>query len=443
MSLLFVDTSLQRSVDVELRKIFCKRQVFAMSMAAVIERRTAEAPARSKAGRIAHVDIIGDLDQVEAIWRALESERQLATPYQRFDFLSAWQWQVGKHQAGRHQAGSRSDATPFIVIASDAERKPLLLLPLALRHKYGVRIASFMGGKHTTFNMGLWDREFAREATSADLDALLSRLREHHAADVLALTQQPERWQDVANPLSLLPHQPSVNACPLLAMAPGGEPASRISNSFRKRLKGKERKLQALPGYRYYVAGTDGEIIALLDWFFRIKPLRMAEQKLPDVFAEPGVEDFIRSACMAALPGGGHAIDIHALACDEEIIALFAGVADGHRFSMMFNTYTMSEHSRYSPGLILMRNIIDHYASCGYRALDLGIGSDDYKRMFCKSDEPIFDSFIALSPRGRFAATVMSTVNHGKRQVKQNDTLLRLAQRLRRALNGGSRPPPD
>ena len=100
----------------------------------------------------------------------------------------------------------------------------------------------------------------------------------------------------------------------------------------------------------------------------------MAEQKLPNVFADPGVEDFIRDACMAPLAGGGHAIDIHALECDDEVIAIFAGVADGHRFSMMFNTYTLSENSQYSPGLILMRDIIDHYAEHGYRALDLGIG---------------------------------------------------------------------
>ena len=88
----------------------------------------------------------------------------------------------------------------------------------------------------------------------------------------------------------------------------------------------------------------------------------MAEQKLPNVFAEPGVEDFIRDACLAPLAGGGHAIDIHALECDAEVIAIFAGVADGHRFSMMFNTYTMSESAQYSPGLILMRDIVDHYA---------------------------------------------------------------------------------
>ncbi len=220
-----------------------------------------------------------------------------------------------------------------------------------------------MGGKHTTFNMPLWDRDFVAE--DVDLDALVTGLREHGVADVLALTQQPLRWRGLTNPMAILPHQASVNACPTLTMTPEAPPA--ISGSFRKRLKGKERKLQALPGYRYHVATSDADIRRLLDWFFRVKPVRMAEQKLPNVFADPGVESFVRAACMTRLAGGNRIIDIHALECDEEIIALFAGVADGHRFSMMFNTYTMSEHSRHSPGLILMRNIIDHYSVRGYR----------------------------------------------------------------------------
>jgi CelD/BcsL family acetyltransferase involved in cellulose biosynthesis len=183
------------------------------------------------------------------------------------------------------------------------------------------------------------------------------------------------------------------------------------------------------------VAVTDTEIKRLLDAFFRIKPLRMAEQKLPNVFAEPGIEEFIRGVCLAPLAGGDHVIDIHALECDDEVIAVFAGVADGHRFSMMFNTYTMSENSRYSPGLILMRNIVDHYAGHGYRALDLGIGSDNYKRLFCKSDEPIFDSFIPLSGRGKLAASAISGINRAKRLVKHNQALFQMAQKLRSAFH--------
>jgi len=395
-----------------------------MTMAAAIEGRTAQTPAWSKPGRVAAVDVFADFGQVEAIWRELEERQQSHTPYQRFDVLAAWQRQVGE----------RDGVRPFIVIASDAERRPLLLLPLALGRRHGINIANFMGGKHSTFNMALWNGEFAASAIRSDMEALISMVAQHGEADVLALHQQPLRWRNQPNPMALLPHQPSANDCPLLTMEPGAAPAALISNSFRRRLKGKERKLQSLPGFRSHLASTDADIAQLLDWFFRIKPLRMAEQKLPNVFADPGVEDFIRAACATPLKCGGRAIDIHALECDEEVIAIFAGVADGHRFSMMFNTYTTSGNSKYSPGLILMRDIIDHYAAKNYRALDLGIGSDDYKRLFCKDDEAIFDSFLPLSARGKMAAAAMSAVNRAKRLVKHNPALFEMSQKLRSAL---------
>lgn len=391
-------------------------------MAAAIEGQRADAPAWSTASRIAGVDIIHDLTAAETIWRGFETSRQSFTPYQRFDFLAAWQRQVGEREGLR----------PFIVVAHDGERQPLMLLPLAIEQRWGARCASFMGGKHATFNMALSDKDFAANATAADMAALVASIAERSRVDALALHQQPKRWQDLPNPLALLPHQPSVNDCPLLMMEPGMAPAALISNSFRSRLKGKARKLQALPGYRYHIATESADISRLLDWFFRVKPERMAEQKLPNVFAEPGIEQFIRSACLTLLADSDrHVIDIHALECDDEVIAIFAGVADGHRFSMMFNTYTMSGNSKFSPGLILMRDMIDRHAGEHYRAFDLGIGSDDYKRLFCKDDEAIFDSFIPLSLRGKLAASALSGFNHAKRSVKHNAALLEIAQNLR------------
>jgi CelD/BcsL family acetyltransferase involved in cellulose biosynthesis len=394
-----------------------------MTMAAAIESRTADAPAWSKMSRIASVDFLGDLGRAETVWRGLENRRHFSTPYQRFDFLRPWQQRVGEREGLR----------PFIVIAYDRERRPLLLLPLALCEVHGIRIARFMGGKHATFNMALWDRDFATEATRVDLDALISAIRERSEADVLAFSQQPLKWRDLPNPMALLPRQASANDCPLMTMAPGALPTARVSNSLRRRLKAKERKLMMLPGYRYRVATTDADIRRLLDGFFRIKPQRMAEQKLPNVFAEPGVEDFIRDACMTPLAGAGRVIDIHALECDDEVIAIFAGVADGQRFSMMFNTYTISGNSRHSPGLILIRDIVDHYAEGGYSALDLGVGLDDYKRLFCKGNEPIFDCFIPLGARGAVAAAAMSGLNRAKHFVKHSPALLQMAQGLRSA----------
>ncbi|SFU39148.1 Acetyltransferase involved in cellulose biosynthesis, CelD/BcsL family [Bradyrhizobium arachidis] len=390
-------------------------------IATAIESRTMRPIACSRSRRIATVDVVHDLAAAETVWRSLESPNHSATPYQRFDFLAAWQRQVGE----------RAGLSPFLVIASDDDGRPLVLLPLVLRTVLGIRCACFMGGSHSTLNMGLWERDFAAAATEHDLYSLIAMLAARDEADALVLRSQPTYWFELQNPLKLLPHEPSTCPCPVRTIEPRATPVSLISEALRRRLQRKERKLQRLAGYRYHIASDDADITRLLDWFFQVKAQRMAQRKQPFVFAEPGVQEFIRAACITRLADGGRAIEIHALECDEEVIAVFAGVSDGHRFSMMFNTYTVSQNARFSPGLILMREVIDHFAGQNYRAFDFGAGSYDYKLLFCKDEEPIFDSFIPLSVRGRFAVGAMSAVKKAKRFMRSNPALLDVARNLR------------
>src|SRR5262245_3319497 len=172
-----------------------------MTVAAAIKGRAVDARAWSKASRIAGVDIFHDLAAAETIWRGFETSKQLHTPYQRFDFLAAWQRQVGK----------REGLSPFIVVGHDGERRPLMLLPLAVQSGMAARCARFMGGKHATFNMPLCDLDFAANASEADIAVLVASIAERSRVDALALHQQPLRWHDLPNPLALLPRQPSVN----------------------------------------------------------------------------------------------------------------------------------------------------------------------------------------------------------------------------------------
>ena len=397
-----------------------------MAMAATLHGPDTHSQTTDGASRIARVDVVRDMAEAEGRWRAFEGPDFLFTPYQRFELLNAWQQTIGRHDG----------AVPFVVIACDADNRPLLLLPLVINRENGARVARFMGGKHPTFNMALWRRDFAETVTEAELDGLIAAIRRQpNGPDVLAFTQQPLRWRAIANPLATFSGQPSTNPCPLLIMAPDCKPEERVSASTRRRLRNKERKLQSLPGYRYFVATTDADINRLLDAFFIIKPQRMALSKLPDIFSDEATKRFIRDACLATLPNGARAIELHAIECESEMISIFATVADGERFSTMFNTYTISDNARYSPGLILLRYMIDHFGERGYSSADFGVGSDEYKLTFCKHDEPMVDAFIPLTARGKFAALGMSSLTHAKRLVKQNPALMQMAQMLRNAIS--------
>lgn len=372
---------------------------------------------------IARIEVHHEFDSVQSIWRELESPREFSTPYQRFDFLAAWQ---------RH-LGARENALPYVIVGYDRAGSPVLVIPLIISRLWGARIAHFMGGKHAAFNMPLWRRSFAERAGEDQVRALFKMLKTSDLRpDVYAFAQQPEGWHGLRNPFAALPRQANPNTCPRININPNSKPNERISASTRHRLRGKERKLQTLPGYRYHIASTAEDVRRLLEAFFRDKRRRMALQHLPDVFSLPGVEDFVREICLNGIDTGRPLVRLHALECDEEVIAVFSGMADEHRFSMMFNTYTLSANARHSPGLILIRHIIDDYAAAGHCALDLGVGAADYKTMFCKDNEHLFDSFVPMTTRGALVATALSMRGHAVGWIKRMPWLFQLARRLRR-----------
>ncbi len=404
-----------------------------MTTATALESETVRADASRATMRVSTVAIFDTMDAARSDWRDLENQDCFATPFQRFEFLAAWQTNIGAPEGHR----------PLIVVGYDAARRPLLLLPLAVKRVRGVRVAEFMGGKHATYNMAIMRRSLAETIGKADLDLVIDAIHaQGPGVDIVVFERQPERWHGLPNRfLTLLPSQPSVNECPSLNMPPNAAPTDLIKNSVRRFLRNKkERKLQDLPGYRHLKAETDAEIDHVLEAFFRIKPLRMAAQGLPDIFADPAVQAFVRESCRAKLPSGDRAIILHALESDTEMLAIFAGMADGTRFSTMFGTYTMSANARYSPGMVLTRVMVDYYAERGYAAFDLGVGTDPYKHTFCKDDEPLLDSFIGLSMRGKITVATLSGISRTKRAIKQNPTLMRGIGKVRSLLQRGPKP---
>jgi CelD/BcsL family acetyltransferase involved in cellulose biosynthesis len=296
-----------------------------------------------------------------------------------------------------------------------------------------MRVASFLGGKHANFNFGPWRRDAGIGA--AEVASALAQL---HAlapdVDVLALTNQPESWEQVRNPLLALSHQESPSEGYRLSLAGGGTAvlARAYSSNTRARLRNKERKLQAIPGYRYARAESRADVERYLAAFLAQKAERLATQGIGNVFASPGVPEFLREACLSGLEAGTPLIELHVLDSDTGVLALFGGVSDGRRFSAMINSIALGEHTKYSPGLILLNYLVADCADRGLVTFDLGVGEAEYKALLCDEIEPLFDSFVPLSPRGRLLAPALALKARAKRAIKRSSALWSLAQKLRR-----------
>src|SRR5262245_6593196 len=186
------------------------------------------------AGRLGRVEIFEDLMSAEPFWRRLEASRPLATPYQRFDLLSAWQYHVG----------ARNGMTPFIVVGFDDADEPLFLWPFGRVRKGPLNVVRFLGSKHANFNVGLWRRDSLAMIDARVLRGVFDGVAARaHDVDLVMLFNQPLTWDGILNPFSLSPHQVSVDVSARLSLDRTSGPAINgvLSGSMRSRLRTKER----------------------------------------------------------------------------------------------------------------------------------------------------------------------------------------------------------
>ena len=371
------------------------------------------------------LELLDQFAAAEPLWRHIAAEQPLATPYQRFEWISHW---FGK-------VGLPAGISPLAVAGIDGHGAPLFIIPLVLEHQRGCTIARFCGGSHSNLNMAIWRRDVAASMTAPQVIGLLGDVARARAIDLFALLAQPPLWEGVRNPFATLPRWRSPDDVYGDAFASDGSPfVPRLPNIMRK----KARKLAKLDGYRYLMAATPHDVDRILAAFRMQKAARFAQQGIRNVFDDPGAMDFIRAASRDGLAESHPVIELHALEACGEILAVTGAVADNNRLSVMFNSITDTDHARLSPGIILMAEMIAACQRRGVPSFDLGAGHAPYKDYFCCGAEQRFDCFIPFSARGRLLGAAYEAADVLRRSLKTSPALMSALRTIRRWSKGGA-----
>lgn len=377
--------------------------------------------------RLARVEVMRSFDNAEQPWRDIQRHGAVQSPYQSFEWVTFWH---------RH-ADPLNVASPLVVVGYDESDAPLFLLPLACHRLGALSYASFVGGKHATLNLPAWRRDFAGRVSRFELNLILDQIaRRVPELDLVVLLNQPASWNGIDNPIAKLPHQRSAEDAYRRTLVGGADPAANITSSMRRRLRKKENQLAKIPGYRYTRATTRADVERLLAGFFEQKAAHLASLGSDNAFGKPEIQAFVRAACHQGLANGEPVIELHALEADGEILAIFAGLHDRRRFTLAFNSLTSGPNARYSPGLVLLQHLIVDCARRGFESFDIGPGDARYKTEFCKELDPIIDSVLPLSSKGRIAAPFIRGALAAKSLFKRSPVVWRLYVGVKRRLRG-------
>ena len=371
----------------------------------------------------ARVEVVTQIGKAAPLWRELVQQGAICSRYQHHSWMSQW-WD---------HIGSISRASPHVAVLRDETGKPALLLPLVRKQFGPLQVGFFMGGKHTNFNLPVWRPEYMNQP-AAGLNALLEGLRcNGPRLDLLVLLNQPASWQGVANPMFQAPHRASASRSYAGELQGDFEALlkERLGGNSRKKLRQKERQLAALGPVAFQRARTPGEIDLVLAAFFQQKGARMREQGLSNAFDAPGVKEFTRAAAHQIDPDTGEpVIELYAASVGDTIIATFGGIVADGRFSGMFNSIAGAEFRNYSPGELLLANVIRMCCERGLNRFDLGIGDAAYKQVYCKDAEALYDTIIPITAAGQVVVPLWRAGLALKGKVKKSDTLLRVVRSI-------------
>ena len=365
----------------------------------------------------ARVEVLTQIGKAEPLWRELVQQGATCSRYQYYSWMACW-WD---------HIGSISQASPHVTVLRDETGKPVLLLPLIRKQVGPLHVGFFMGGKHTNFNLPVWHPKHLKQPAAA-LNALREGLRHNGPRlDALVLLNQPATWQGEINPMLQAPHRASASRAYAGELQNDFETLlkERMGSNSRKKLRQKERQLAALGPVAFQRARTPAEIDRVLEAFFQQKCARMRERGLSNAFDAAGVKEFTRAAAHEIDHDTGEPIiELYAASVGDRIIATFGGIVADGRFSGMFNSIAGAEFRIYSPGELLLANVIRMCCERGMDRFDLGIGDAAYKQVYCKDAEALYDSVIAITAAGQVAAPLWRAALALKGKVKKSNTLL-------------------
>jgi len=355
--------------------------------------------------------------------------------FQSADFIDTWCATIG---------AARRTQYAFVGVFT-ARGQPVMLLPLGIEMRSGLRVLTWLDGGVVDYNAPVLFPA-SQDLAPATLAAFWSALRGLlPPVDLALLEKMPGEIDGFRNPLLALgatpyPHAGYVTTLSGLSGQGAGDgnkgkgdkgdkgKGGSLRLPFAQDTRRNRRRLGEMGTLVFRRAETAAERQRFLAAMIRQKTRRYIETRGTDGFVRPGYRAFFEQATERFAQSG--LLHLSAIMLDETILATHWGYVAGSRFYYLMPSYEGGDWPRYSPGRLLMHWLIEGAAGEGLTAFDQGIGDEAYKARYCDRVVPLSQIETAFTLKGR-AFLVL-------RRARRRAAAGRLAAPLR-ALRGAGR----
>lgn len=187
--------------------------------------------------------------------------------------------------------------------------------------------------------------------------------------------------------------------------------------SYRRHLKSNRRRIRKVTedmGAPRFVWQSNDQ--AVFDQLIAWKKQKFAETGKYDVLSAEWTMQLLTRLWQRN--NGGLKCDMQALYFGDRLAAIDLGLSDGETFHSWIVAYDGELHS-YAPGIQLLEGLIDASYKLGYKRIDLGVGTDGYKRHYASEPVKVGTGFIAAQGSAAALSNLYSKAeNFGQKALK-------------------------
>jgi CelD/BcsL family acetyltransferase involved in cellulose biosynthesis len=370
------------------------------------------------------LSISSDFQVIEHEWRGFE-KRADCTPFQTFDWLSAWQRCIG----------TPTEVRPAIVIGRQSNGELLFVLPLAIERARFSRRCVFLGHTLCDYNAPLLAPEFPCLVAQRDfvtwwhtIETFIRNTRRYHY-DVRLFDKMPERIGRQANPMLALATMPNPNRAYRATLGKDWDSfyASKRSSATRSRDRNKLRRLAEHGELRLTTLDDAQERQSALRIIISQKSRSFAHKGVANVFEKKGHYDFYLSLAATT----DWLIHISRLDVGSTCVAANLGLRFRDCYYYIVSSYDDGPLVRLGPGVIHLHELIRYAISQGLKCLDLTIGDHPYKRDWADEEVTLYDHHSAVGWLGLPAVAELMLKPRAMRLLKKAQLLWQFARRCK------------
>ena len=387
------------------------------------------------------VRIYRDLAAVEPEWRRFERCAD-CTAFQTFDWLAAWQRNVGLREGVR----------PAIAVGRFGGDETAFIVPLGVAPARWAKRLCWLGQELCDYNAPLLARDFSQRVAPDRFLAVWRELLQQIQTDPLLrhdwieFEKMPQEIGAQINPFTYLAVTPNASGAHLTHLGDDWEEfyTTKRSSGTRRRDRAKRRHMSEYGEIRFMTASDADDARRTLETLMEQKSRSLARRGIADIFARPGYREFFLD--LASNPNIRDLIHISRVEVGTTSAATNFGIVFGDCYYHVLASYDHGAISQYGPGALHLRELMAHAIRLGLKRFDFTIGDEAYKLEWCDTRLSLYDYSATVTWRG-LPASAFSTVRRRiKRFIKQTPFVWRLASKARSTIGSLSyshpaRPP--